>query len=80
MITDVQTNYVYFSGLLHKWYPNIAGEIYRILAKNNIPYKEFEGTKDVWCRDFLPVQVSDSKFVQFIYDPPCLRTKNYSHL
>jgi len=69
MITDSQTSYVIISDLFHKWYPNIAGEVFRTLAKHNIQHFELKGTKDVWCRDFLPIQGSESKYVQFTFDP-----------
>ena len=37
------------------------------------------GTKDIWCRDYLPIQVSENRFVQFRYAPDYL-TGKYRHL
>ncbi|MBW3595720.1 MAG: agmatine deiminase family protein [Planctomycetes bacterium] len=36
------------------------------------------GTKDIWVRDFLPVQVENSRFIKFAYRPDYLR--GYPHL
>jgi agmatine deiminase len=33
-------------------------------------------TKDIWCRDFMPVQVDEDTFCQFTYDPDYLRGYN----
>jgi agmatine deiminase len=35
-------------------------------------------TKDIWCRDYMPVQVDENTFCQFVYDPDYLR--GYDHL
>lgn len=73
MITDQQTNTVYFSSLFREWYPEIAGKVFRNLTRHNIRYIEITGTKDIWCRDYLPVQVSKKKFIQFKYEPEYIR-------
>ncbi|MDX5429664.1 MAG: agmatine deiminase family protein, partial [Bacteroidota bacterium] len=31
-----------------------------------------EGTKDIWARDYMPVQVSENEFVSFLYEPDYL--------
>ena len=30
-------------------------------------------TKDIWCRDFMPVHLAPEHFIQFRYDPDCLK-------
>lgn len=35
-------------------------------------------TKDIWCRDYMPLQIGIDKFVQFKYEPDYL--KNDLHL
>ena len=37
------------------------------------------GTREIWCRDYLPIQVSREKFVQFRYAPDYLSGR-YRHL
>ncbi len=43
------------------------------IKENNIDYYFLEGTKDIWCRDYMPVQVTKDTFVQFTYNPDYLR-------
>jgi agmatine deiminase len=38
-----------------------------------IPYGFLPGTKDVWAKDYMPIQITHDKFVQFIYDPAYLK-------
>ena len=66
------TNKVYFSNLLALSYPSIWKEISEVLAKYNYTAVRLTYTKDYWCRDFMPIQVGNNKFVQFRYDPDYL--------
>ena len=34
-----------------------------------------KGTKDIWCRDYMPVQTESGKFIQFRYEPSYLKGK-----
>lgn len=77
MIPDKDTNLVYFSKLL-KTKPEFAPtckQITDILDKNHVSYVFLEGTKDIWCRDYMPIQVSENKLVQFKYEPSYLNDK-----
>lgn len=71
MITDKETNFVYFSSKLKEWYE--YDRIIKILDTHNIPYGELKETKDIWCRDYCPFQIDDDTFVQFEYKPSYLR-------
>lgn len=72
MITDNQTNFVYLADSLLSKYPNFAKEFIAALSDNNIPYDFLPGTMDVWAVDYMPIQVSDNKFVRFTYSPDYL--------
>ena len=72
MITDQETNLVYFSGLLPKRHPVFFNELKAILQRKGIEYGFLPHTKDIWCRDYMSVQVSKSQFVQFKYRPSYL--------
>lgn len=76
MISDKETNIVYFSELIK----TIAEHetIISALDKNQIRYRYLKATKDIWCRDFMPIQISESNFVQFRYQPSYL--DNDKHL
>ena len=77
MITDNKTNFVYFSRLLQLKHLEFSKELKRILGRKGIEYRLLFYTKDIWCRDYMPVQVSKGRFVQFKYDPKYLHTKKY---
>jgi len=75
MIIDSQTNIVYFSKLLKAW--KSFQEIELILKKNYIISNVIEDTKDIWARDYMPVQVDTNKFIQFRYEPSYLAKDLY---
>ena len=79
MIPDQQTNTVYISDLLEKQHARILQAFRQLLG---VRLKTIPGTKDIWCRDFMPIQLASNQFVQFKYAPdylrddPQLRTQN----
>lgn len=70
MITDNQTNIVYFSELLKE--NSYFQEIEQVLKKHQINFGFLKDTKDIWARDFMPIQIDDNKFIQFSYEPSYL--------
>jgi agmatine deiminase len=68
MIPDHQTNTVYIadSSLQMK---NISKILETLFQKNTVAYKILKSTKDINCRDYMPVQIKENDFVQFIYRP-----------
>ena len=77
MITDEQTNTVYLSNLLSKKCPILHKHITEALKKRGIPFFCLSGTKDIWCRDYMPIQTSEKRFVFYKYKPDYLQTKYY---
>lgn len=75
MITDSQTNTIYFSELLKtdKRYSEASERIISKLNDFGVNPIFLSKTKDIWARDYMPVQVSESKFVEFRYDPDYLQ-------
>jgi len=75
MICDKETNLVYFSELLktNEEYSQTADRIIAILDKYQISYKFLKGTKDIWARDYMPIQTDVNRFVQFRYEPSYLK-------
>ena len=66
---------VYMSELLKEKYPKACDRLIQILKRHNIKYDFIKGTKDIWCRDYMPVQTESGKFIQFKYDPSYLKGK-----
>ena len=67
MITDNLTTVVYFSDLLPKKCPTLNQHISEVLEANRIPYAYLSETKDIWCRDFMPIQIAEDRFVSYKY-------------
>jgi len=78
MVPDWDMDTVHVSDLLPQQHPGIYLELQRILDENGIPLFLIQGTKDIWCRDYMPIQVSDDRYVQFRYEPSYL--KGYRNL
>ena len=69
---------VYLSGLLASQYPKTCKRLTDILNKHNIPFAFLKDTKDIWCRDYMPVQTPSGKLIQFKYDPSYLKEPQYA--
>ena len=76
MITDAETNFVYFSDLLPKCFPPLFDKLAGLLKDAGVGVDLIPGTKDIWCRDYMPIQVSKDRFVQFKYWPDYLTEKH----
>lgn len=64
---------VYLSELLKERYPKTCDKLIQILEKHNVKYSFLKGTKDIWCRDYMPVQTESGKLIQFKYNPSYLK-------
>lgn len=72
------TQKVYLSTLLATRHPETCKHLTDILNKHQIPFAFLEETKDIWCRDYMPVQTPSGKLIQFRYDPSYLKDPKYS--
>jgi agmatine/peptidylarginine deiminase len=80
MVSDGEANFVYVSDLLARRFPSVYEGLERILADHGIGFGIVQGTKDIWIRDYAPIQVDqDGSFVAFRYLPDYLR-HGYQHL
>jgi len=79
MIPDCDSNFVYFSEKLKIDYADCCQRITNILDKYEIPYSFLRETKDIWARDYMPIQVSPDSFVQFRYEPSYLKSDLHLH-
>lgn len=68
---------VFLSALLPKKYPDTCKRLTNILQKHNVSFAFIEGTKDIWCRDYMPVQTPSGKLIQFRYEPSYLDFPEY---
>lgn len=70
---DSETNKVYFSSYFTEKDTGCRKAVEAVLEANDIPYFTIPGTKDIWARDYMPVQVAENRFVSFRYDPDYLK-------
>jgi len=77
MLTDNLTNTVFFSDLLPKKCPVLNQHLVEALKDNCITYAYLAETKDIWCRDFMPIQVDEKQFVFYKYTPDYLKDSKY---
>lgn len=62
MIADFKTNTVYIADSTTPAFQKRLSEVYK-------DFKVLKGTNDWFCRDYMPVQIADKEFVQFVYKP-----------
>lgn len=75
MVTDRLTDTVYFSEWALNDFPIPINNVCKLLDKYQIKYGFLHHTKDYWCRDYMPIQVNETKFVQYVYAPDYLQNK-----
>lgn len=79
MIPDYNCNCVYFSAWLKTDYPEIYSGLVDILKSHDIVYDIIPETKDVWCRNYMPLQTSDESFFCYKFYPDYLsKHKSYN--
>ncbi len=81
MISDQQTNTVYFSNLVPEEYPNEFNELAQLIRDAGYKVKLLVGSEDFYCRDYMPVQVAENNFMQFVFRPEAyLKGETLSYL
>lgn len=75
MISDKETNTIYFSELLKtdSRFSKTSKKIISTLDDFGAKYKFLPETKDIWARDYMPIQINDNKFIEYRYDPDYLQ-------
>jgi len=69
---DKETNKLFLSQKLQKWYPDFYQRLSKLLDSYNIKVELLKHTKDIWVRDFMPLQRKDGKFVRYEFLPDYL--------
>ena len=72
MIQDNQCNRVFFSALLRERCPIVFRGLTEVLDRYEVPWSLLEGTNDIWCRDYMPIQVLPNQFLGYDYHPDYL--------
>lgn len=74
---DCQTNIVYISDLLKVKFKDTYKRLTKLFDTLDIDWQEVPGTKDIWVRDFMPVQLHNRDFVLYKYYPDYLDDEEY---
>ena len=74
MIQDRDTNFVYISNKLSLWkdYSAFYNELISVMDELEIPYGKIYDAKDIWTRDFMPIQLEENVFLKYKYAPDYL--------
>ncbi len=72
MIADFETNKVFYSNQSTYMFKVEVMELNRILKDNRIESSRILGTKDFFCRDYMPLQKDKNTFIQFKFKPDYL--------
>lgn len=75
MVIDSQTNKVYFSSWLPETCPKLWKELQKVLRDNHVDTALLNCTNDIWCRDFMPIQIAPDQMVFYDYNPDYLQKK-----
>ena len=77
MITNFETNKVFLAqGLSSPVFENAANSLVFAFHDSHVNWAKIPSThspQHIWVRDYMPVQVSETKFVKFNYTPDYLR-------
>jgi agmatine/peptidylarginine deiminase len=84
MISDKATNVIYFSNKLktNSIFSETVEQLTQLLDHIRIEYSFLPNTKDIWARDYMPIQISENNFIEYRYDPDYLqgKTKGFRNL
>jgi agmatine deiminase len=72
MIPDWDTNHLFLSDRLEAFdKDDLFDSLHSVLK--GVPIDIIPGTSDIWCRDYMPVQLDENRFCQVVYNPDYLR-------
>ena len=65
---------LYFSSLLkaNSQYSLSAENLFSALSDSGEKFTLFDGAKDIWARDYMPIKTKSGKYISFRYDPSYL--------
>lgn len=80
-IHDWDTDIVYLSDKLEVFFKDFYHRLIEKFGEMGIEYGIINDTKDIWCRDYMPIQIQDKLFVGYDYNPDYLNDEPaYPHI
>lgn len=77
---DDCTDFVYISDKLKDFYPETYNRLTSLFNQMKIEWGEVKGTKDIWIRDYMPIQIDDDRYLFYKYDPDYLKASGDKYL
>lgn len=68
MNADFKSNKLYIASCLFNKHPIFAKELVDIFARNNVNWNIIPNTREIWCQDYMPIQIDNDKFIKFKYN------------
>ena len=73
MIADWDKNCVFLTAMLATRHPDLFTNLRETLDAHDIEVRLLDNVRDIWARDYAPLQVDLDRLVKFRYDPDYLR-------
>ena len=78
--SDGWTDFVYISDKLKEFYSGTYKRLIKLFDKMEIEWAEIKGTKDIWIRDYMPIQIAEDQYLVYKYDPDYLKQTGKKYL
>lgn len=75
MIVDKDTNRIIRFRMASKVHPAFFSRFSELLKNVHINMTLLSNTADIWCRDYMPIQLAEEDFLQYQYYPDYLTKK-----
>lgn len=72
-VYDWDTNFVFISEKLKSFDPVFHEDLISLFETMDIEYGYLPNTKDIWCRDYMPIQLTQNNFLGYKYEPDYLK-------
>jgi len=72
MIADWETTGVFLADMLKVRHSGLFAQLHTTLTSHGVEVRLLNDVRDIWARDFCPIQVGPGKLVQFRYEPDYL--------
>lgn len=73
MLTDSLTNTVFLSEWLSGECPTLYQNLELVFKEHAVDYRILGNTNDIWCRDYMPIQTDEKRYVSYKYYPNYLQ-------
>ena len=73
MIAEWEANGVFLADMLKVRHPVLFAQLYSTLTSHGVEVRLLENVRDIWARDYCPIQIGPRKFVKFRYEPNYLK-------